>query len=128
MSLQKENDIVGSHHLSHGGRSYVLKIGIFAIPSIKTQVTFFICRCIQCDGKTLETTPLKSVNELKTKLDISDLQDIFRDNQRLFEKVLDELKVEQSSGRSDATQPQHKQKRPREEKKPPKVNNLKQGV
>jgi len=66
--------------------------------------------------------------EVKNKLDISDIQDIFRDNQRLFEKVIDELESKKCLGRSSATQPQQKRIRPCEGKKPPKVKNLKKGV
>jgi hypothetical protein len=68
------------------------------------------------------------VNEVKNRLDISDMQDIFRDNQRLFEKLIEDLEKEKSSGRSSATQPQQKRMRPYEVKGLPKVTNLKKGV
>jgi len=78
--------------------------------------------------KRLSQGTVDAVNEVKNRLDISDIQDIFRDNQRLFEKLIDELEDKKCLGRSNASQPQHKRIRPCEDKQPPKVNNLKEGV
>jgi hypothetical protein len=94
----------------------------------RLKVHFSFADVFSATEKRLIQGAVDAVNEMKNRLEISDIQDIFRDNQRLFEKLVDELENDACHSRSNASQPQQKRIRPSEDKRPPKVINLKKGV